>query len=484
MAGALAGVAPMIFTSFVFLIFAAVFLPVFFLARGRWQRLVTLAASYFFYGWWDWRFMFLLATSTVVDYTLGRFIAASAEPRRRKMLVALSVAANLSYLGFFKYCDFFAASLAALLNRFGMQADWASLHIVLPAGISFYTFQSMSYTIDVYRRRIPAERDFLTFATFISLFPQLVAGPIVRARWLLPQIARQQHFRWTNFFLGLELAITGYFLKMVIADNLSPYVSATFQLPYAYGALALALSVVFFAFQIYGDFAGYSLIAIGLARMMGYKFPANFRRPYFAASFSEFWTRWHISLSSWLRDYLYISLGGNRGGTRRTYRNLMTTMLLGGLWHGANWTFVVWGGLHGLYLVAQRLLASLLPGVKAPRVPAIVRRIPAILLVFALVSVGWVFFRASDFSTAITILERIAWQGDWSFNAVPDKFVAVKALSLILLLVAAEMCAENARLRTLWRRRRWARAGLALGMLWLIPLAAAFSGAQFIYFRF
>ena len=299
----------MIFTSFVFLVFAAVFLPLFFLVRGRGQRLVTLAASYFFYGWWDWRFMFLLATSTVVDYTLGRLIAASEAPRRRKFLVGASVAANLAYLGFFKYCGFFATSLARLLDNFGMQADWTSLHIVLPAGISFYTFQSMSYTIDVYRRRIPPERDFLTFATFISLFPQLVAGPIVRARWLLPQIARTQNFRWSNFFLGLELAITGYFLKMVIADNLAPYVSAMFDLPYAYGSLALLLSVVFFAFQIYGDFAGYSLIAIGLARMMGYKFPANFRRPYFAASFSEFWTRWHISLSSWLTGLSLYSFG-------------------------------------------------------------------------------------------------------------------------------------------------------------------------------
>ncbi len=286
----------------------------------------------------------------------------------------------------------------------------------------------MSYTIDVYRKRIPPERDFLTFATFISLFPQLVAGPIVRARWLLPQIARTQHFRWANFFLGLELAITGYFLKMVIADNLAPYVTAMFDLPYGYGALALLVAVVFFAFQIYGDFAGYSLIAIGLARMMGYKFPANFRRPYLSASFSEFWTRWHISLSSWLRDYLYISLGGNRRGTRRTYRNLMTTMLLGGLWHGANWTFVVWGGLHGLYLVLQRLLAALFPTARMPRVPEIVRRTPQIFLVFALVSVGWVFFRASDFGTALTILDRIATAGDWRFDALPFKFTVVKGL--------------------------------------------------------
>jgi D-alanyl-lipoteichoic acid acyltransferase DltB (MBOAT superfamily) len=470
----------MIFTSFVFLLFAAVFLPVFFLVRGRAQRLVTLVASYFFYGWWDWRFMALLATSTVVDYTLGRLIAATEDERRRRLLVGASVAANLGYLGFFKYCNFFAASLTAALVHFGMTPDWASLHIVLPAGISFYTFQSMSYTIDVYRRRIPAERDFLTFATFISLFPQLVAGPIVRARWLLPQIVRTQRFRWSNFFIGLELAIIGYFLKMVIADNLASYVSASFGAPYEFGALALTLSVVFFAFQIYGDFAGYSLIAIGLARMMGYKFPANFRRPYFAQSFSEFWTRWHISLSTWLRDYLYIPLGGNRHGARKTYRNLMATMLLGGLWHGANWTFVVWGGLHGLYLVAQRLFGRHLP----QQIPEALRRLPSILLVFTLVSVGWVFFRADSFAYAAAILERIATAGGWSFADVPFKFTVLKGLALIALLVSAELVAEHRALAMAYRRRRWARSGVALVLLWLIPLAGAFTGAQFIYFRF
>jgi alginate O-acetyltransferase complex protein AlgI len=473
----------MVFTSFAFLIFAAVFLPVFFVARGAWQRLVTLVASYVFYGWWDWRFLFLLGTSTVVDYTIGRLIAASEDPKRRRALVGLSVAANLGYLGFFKYCNFFADSLRVALMQFGMEADWATLHIILPAGISFYTFQSMSYTIDVYRGRIPVERSFLTFATFISLFPQLVAGPIVRARWLLPQIRRTQHFSWPNIFLGLEMIVGGYFMKMVLADNLSPYVSAMFDLPYAYGALALLLSVVFFAFQIYGDFAGYSLIAIGVARMMGYSFPANFRRPYFAASFSEFWTRWHISLSTWLRDYLYIGLGGNRHGTAKTYRNLAATMLLGGLWHGANWTFVIWGGLHGIYLIAQRALGFRTPLI-VQRIPDPIRRLPAIMVVFTMVCIAWVFFRAGSFGAATTILDRIAFAGDWSFADLPFKFTVIKGLLLIALLVTVELFAESRRIRLAYCRARWARTATVLAMLWLVPLLAAFSGEQFIYFRF
>ena len=290
----------MIFTSLTFVAFALLFYPLFFVTRGRLQTLVCLAASYLFYGWWDWRFMGLLATSTTVDYTLGRLIARSENPRRRRAWITASVVMNLGFLGFFKYFNFFAESFAALAGALGFTADWATLHIVLPIGISFYTFQSMSYTIDVYRRRIEPERDFLIFACFIALFPQLVAGPIVRAAWLLPQLHHTKRFQWANLLGGLEMVIMGFFLKLVVADNLAPVVNDVFRLPEAHNSLSLLLGVVFFAFQIYGDFAGYSLIAIGLARIMGYRFSRNFRRPYFAASFSEFWTRWHITLSSWL----------------------------------------------------------------------------------------------------------------------------------------------------------------------------------------
>jgi D-alanyl-lipoteichoic acid acyltransferase DltB (MBOAT superfamily) len=296
---------------------------------------------------------------------------------------------------------------------------------------------------------------------------------------------RTRRFRWPNLFVGLEMVVAGFFLKLVVADNLSPFVTINFALPEAYNSLSLLLSVVLFAFQIYGDFAGYSLIAIGVARVMGYSFPANFRRPYFAASFSEFWTRWHISLSSWLRDYLYVSLGGNRRGTARTYRNLMTTMLLGGLWHGANWTFIGWGALHGLYLVAQRVLGA--AGRRLPvaiRLPATLVRPIQVVAVFALVCVAWVFFRADSFAEALAILERILFLGDWRFADLPGKFLLVKGLALVALLVAFELAAEQRRLRLAYGRLRWARTAGILVLLWLIPLAASFSGERFIYFQF
>jgi len=475
----------MVFPSLTFLVFAALFFPAFFLTRGRFQSLITLVASYVFYGWWDWRFMALLAVSTVGDYTIGRLLARTEATGTRRLMLTVSIAANLSYLGFFKYFNFFASSMAALLHGIGLEADWATLHIVLPVGISFYTFQSMSYTIDVYYRRLAPERDFLIFATFIALFPQLVAGPIVRARWLLPQLHRTRRFRWANLFVGLEMIITGFFLKLVVADNISPFVTLNFQLPEAYNSLSLLLAVILFAFQIYGDFAGYSLIAIGLARIIGYKFPANFRRPYFSRSFSEFWTRWHISLSSWLRDYLYIPLGGNRHGKARTHRNLLATMLLGGLWHGANWTFIGWGALHGCYLVGQRLL-----GDSARRVPI---RLPVpraaaylvqVLAVFTLVSVAWVFFRAPSFSEAVIVLRRVLLLDDWHTTDLPLKFHLVKALALVVLLVAIEIGAEHSTIRNTYFRSRAARTGGMLALLWLIPLAGSFAGAQFIYFQF
>jgi alginate O-acetyltransferase complex protein AlgI len=400
----------------------------------------------------------------------------SEHPRRRKQLLAVSVGANLCYLGFFKYFNFFEANTAALLHSFGMKADWATLNVILPVGISFYTFQSMSYTIDVYRKKIEPEKNFLVFAAFIALFPQLVAGPIVRAKWLLPQMHRTRQFVWSNFFVGMEMIVFGLFLKIVVADNLSPYVAETFGMPTAYNSSALSLSVIFFAFQIYGDFAGYSLIAIGLARIMGYKFPTNFRRPYFAASFSEFWHRWHISLSSWLRDYLYISLGGNRQGASKTYRNMMATMLLGGLWHGANWTFVGWGALHGSYLITQRMFYF-------DWVPQWVTRTLGIGVVFTLTCVAWIFFRAQTFGDAVVVLHRIGL-AEFGLGDIPLKFQAAKGVLVIMFLVGIEVLAEQPKIRMAYSRSRWARTFGVLILLWMMPLLGSFSGQQFIYFQF
>jgi D-alanyl-lipoteichoic acid acyltransferase DltB (MBOAT superfamily) len=475
----------MVFTSFTFLGFAAIFFPIFFLTRGRVQTLVCVIGSYVFYGWWDWRFMALLATSTTVDYTLGRCIAASTDPRRRQLWVGASVVMNLGFLGFFKYFNFFAGSFADMARSLGFVADWATLHIVLPVGISFYTFQSMSYTIDVYRRRIAPERDFLVFAAFIALFPQLVAGPIVRASWLLPQMHTSKRFNWANLFSGFEMIVLGFFMKLVVADNLAPFVAENFAFPEAHNSLSLLLSVIFFAFQIYGDFAGYSLIAIGLARIMGYRFCRNFRRPYLAASFSEFWTRWHISLSSWLRDYLYISLGGNRHGTLLTYRNLLLTMLLGGLWHGANWTFIIWGALHGSYLVMQRVLGALQQRLALPALlPPWAARALAVLVVFSLTALAWIFFRAENTAQAWTVIERILFLGDFRFDQIKLKFEAIKGIMLILLLIAIELLGEPQPLKRSYMALRPLRTAAVLCLLWLIPFAGSFSGAQFIYFQF
>jgi len=347
----------MVFNSLPFLVFIGIFFPLYFSLRGRFRLWLCLIASYIFYAWWDWRFLSLILTSTLIDYLIGLRLNRETDTTKRQWLLRLSMVMNLGFLGFFKYFNFFVESFQDILLSLGLEPDLHTLHIILPVGISFYTFQSMSYTIDVYRKEIPVERDFLRFATFIAFFPQLVAGPIVRAKELLPQFAADIKFEWNRFSFGLSQVLWGFFKKVAVADSLAPFVDQCFAAPESFSALHLSLGVFFYAFQIYCDFSGYSDIAIGLARIMGFDFPDNFRTPYFSRNFSEFWTRWHITLSSWLRDYLYIPLGGNRQGTFNTYRNLMLTMLLGGLWHGASWVFVFWGFLHGLYLVGQRLFS-------------------------------------------------------------------------------------------------------------------------------
>ena len=317
----------------------------------RLQNGILLIASYVFYGFWDWRFLALLFVSTVVDYNLALLIEKSESPGERKALLAASICVNLGILGFFKYFGFFAESFASLLNSFGFQSSTPFFNIVLPVGISFYTFQTMSYTIDVYRRKLPATRNFFDFALFVSFFPQLVAGPIERATKLLPQVLQPRKFSQSNFVEGFYLIILGLFKKVVIADNMAPIVNYIFSRDVStLSGAEVLVGVYAFAFQIYGDFAGYTDIARGVAKWLGFDLMLNFRMPYFATSPSDFWQRWHISLSSWLRDYLYIPLGGNRQGTLLTYRNLMLTMVLGGLWHGAAWTFVAWGFFHGLIL--------------------------------------------------------------------------------------------------------------------------------------
>jgi len=509
------------FNSLPFLLFIVLFFPLYFGTKGRLRTWVCLLASYLFYGWWDWRFLSLILFSTVLDWSFGLWLTYLDKPEdtrarwgkgspvlrffggvtesvaswglSRKSVLVLSMMMNLGFLGFFKYFDFFAENLGALISSIGFTPSWTTLHVILPVGISFYTFQSMSYTIDVYRRQIEWEPSLLKFATFIALFPQLVAGPIVRASDFLYQMREDRRFCWANFNSGLGRVLWGFFKKIAIADSLGPFVDQCFQSPASFGSMHLLIGVVFYSFQIYCDFSGYSDIAIGLARMMGYNFPENFKTPYFSRSFSEFWTRWHISLSSWLRDYLYIPLGGNRHGKLATYKNNMLTMLLGGLWHGANWAFVFWGLLHGLYLILQRFIAPVWHRlIRVLRLPALLSNGAEMTLVYTLTLVAWVYFRSGSiglaggdsFGTANAVLKGIAAFEGFSFAAVINKFQVIKGVLLLGILLAVEV--SNVRFK--WNERQVSQPVLRLVLfsilLWMLAFFGNFGANTFIYFQF
>ncbi len=511
----------MVFNSLTFLVFILLFFPLYFGTKGRWRTWVCLVASYIFYGWWDWRFLSLIVFSTVMDWWFGLWIAYNDAPEetrarcengspvlrfigkltalahgqhlKRRTILVFSMVMNLGFLGFFKYFGFFADNLALMIREMGMTPSWTTLHIIWPVGISFYTFQSMSYTIDVYRRELPWEPSLLKFATFIALFPQLVAGPIVRAADFLFQMSEDKKFDWNRWNSGMGRVLWGFFKKIAIADSIAPFVDQCFAAPETFGSLHLLIGVVFYSFQIYCDFSGYSDIAIGLARMMGYSFPENFRTPYFSRSFSEFWTRWHISLSSWLRDYLYIPLGGNRHGKLATYKNNMLTMLLGGLWHGANWAFVFWGFLHGLYLIVQRMVAPRWHSfVRLIRLPRWADDAVCLLTVYFLTLLAWVFFRSGSvglaggdsFATAGKILSGIAGLEGFSFGAVINKFQVIKGVLLIGMLLAVEV--SNFRIH--WNVRQVnqpvLRLALFSALLWIIAFFGSFGANAFIYFQF
>jgi len=470
----------MLFHSFAFLIFLPLFMIGYWSTRGRARLWVMFLSSLVFYGWWDWRFLFLLLFSAIVDYSLGLLLENERDETARHRLIVLSIVVNLGLLGFFKYFNFFAESAAQLGETLGLPVTWNTLRIVLPVGISFYVFKTMSYTIDVYRRTQPAEHDLLRFATFVVFFPELVAGPIVRASRLLPQLKRDHRFDYERALSGISLVCSGYVRKIVVADSLAPLVDVRFAHPEAHSALSLLIGVYFYAFQIYCDFSGYSNIAIGIARILGFDFGINFDRPYLSRGFREFWARWHISLSSWLRDYLYIPLGGNRGGSLFTVRNLMITMLLGGLWHGANWTFVAWGGLHGLYLVLQRVLGPFHQRiVRFLHIPRVVSDGFLMLLVFHLTCLGWVFFRAQSFADAWRILSTIAAMGDLSPAAVDNKILVIKGAMLIAGLLLVEIVTLRPREVSPVRRLAFAAA-----CIWVLLLFGSFSGNTFIYFQF
>ncbi len=403
----------MIFTSSEFFVFFVIVYGAFLALRNRCrgQNVLLVIASYTFYGWWDWRFLSLLLVSTVVDYVVGRKLAGAHGDKRRKALLLVSLTTNLSILGFFKYFNFFIESFADLLQQVGLEAHLPVLRIILPIGISFYTFQTLAYTIDVYQRRMVPVRDLSVFALYVCYFPQLVAGPIERAQNLIPQLEKPRVATLERFNSGALLVLIGLVRKVAIADVAGLGVDAAFNAPGEMTSLRLAGATVLFGLQIYGDFAGYSDMARGFSRMLGVELMRNFNQPYFSTNITVFWRRWHISLSTWLRDYLYIFvLGGNRKGKLRTYRNLMLTMLLGGLWHGAAWTFVVWGGLHGCALALHKLWLGNRKPLYRPPVDSLgnVARVAVTWLgTMILVHIAWVFFRAPDFSTAFEVLSGI-----------------------------------------------------------------------------
>lgn len=471
----------MLFNSLTFWIFFPIFFILYFSTKGNPRLWVCLFGSYLFYGWWDWRFLGLIALLTGINFWCGLKIADSEEGGGwRKHYVSFSIVCSLVILGFFKYFNFFVDSFAEISSLAGLQFNPGTMGILLPVGISFYTFQTMSYTIDLHRKDVKVERSLLKFAVFVSFFPQLVAGPIVRAREFLPQLQSDRVVEWDDLQQGMNLVFWGLILKVVMADNLAVTVDGAFIEPAAVSGLYLLIGVVFYAFQIYGDFAGYSLIAIGLARMMGFHFNQNFDRPYFATSFSDFWKRWHISLSSWLRDYLYIPLGGNRRGNLRTQINLMLTMLLGGLWHGAAWTFVVWGGLHGLFLVLQRCLVQ----VWRIRLPARCLNFFAWMSVFAGVLVTWTFFRAQNFADAFLIIEKIVTLDRFEPSTILRKFFFLKGVIIISIIFAIEWLSFRVDFDRIARDRTWLNQVFAVACLLVLSLVGMFDGGAFIYFQF
>lgn len=402
----------MLFNSISFAIFLPIVFSLYWLLNKnlKWQNLLLLLASYYFYACWDWRFMFLLMFSTFLDYYTGLKIEESKQDSHRKFWLWLSVGINLGFLGFFKYYNFFADNFAELLRGFGLQVNPWTLKVILPVGISFYTFHGLSYVLDIYFKRIKAERNFVEYAVFVSFFPLLVAGPIERATHLLPQIKVKRQFSYEKAVDGMRQILWGLFKKMVIADNCAVFANQIFANSASASGSELVLGALFFTFQIYGDFSGYSDIALGVARLFGMDLLRNFAFPYFSRDIAEFWRRWHISLSSWFRDYLYIPLGGSKGGNWMRIRNTFAIFLVSGFWHGANWTFIIWGFLNALFIMPSIILKTNRNNLE---IVAMNKLIPSfrdffnILLTFSLTVFAWIFFRAESVHHAIEYISGI-----------------------------------------------------------------------------
>jgi alginate O-acetyltransferase complex protein AlgI len=469
----------MLFNSLEYLIFLPVVFIIYWLLKNSYkkQNILLLISSYIFYGWWDYRFLSLIIFSSFLDYFVGQKIEDAIGDKNKKHWLLVSLFSNLGLLGIFKYYNFFADSFASTMSNIGWEVNDLTLNIILPVGISFYTFQTLSYSIDIYRNQIKASRDIVGFFTFVSLFPQLVAGPIERASNLIPQIERKRNLNITLIKTGIFQIFIGLFRKVAIADNLGIYVDSVYSNYEIHNSSTLLVATIFYAFQIYFDFSGYSDIAIGSAKLFGFKFNRNFNFPYFSRTLTEFWRRWHMSLSFWLRDYLYISLGGNRKGIIITYRNLLLTMLIGGLWHGSSWNFVIWGGIHGLFLSLEKYTFSALN----------IKTFNAFgyIYTFVVVLVAWIFFRAPDFHSASTIITEI-----FSFDYGPifigniNAFVNAVLLLLIGFLIDLKIFRSDVSLEEYGTRFSSVKLSIIVSII-ILMLCLFYSTAEnFIYFQF
>lgn len=474
----------MLFCSREYLVFfVAIFVVYWALPWARARVVLLLGASFYFYASWNKWLAGIICISTAMDYLVARGLEASSNERLRKGLLTLSLVANLGLLVYFKYANFFLHSLEQAVNACGGSASLPLLKVILPIGISFYTFEAINYTVDVYRRRVPAEKNLFHFMLFITFFPHLVAGPIVRARDFLPQIRRPKHWDWARLNLGAQLFLMGVFKKLAIADHMARFADPVFQSPAQYSTAAVWMATLAYALQIYCDFSGYTDMALGSAHMLGYKLAKNFNMPYLAANVSEFWRRWHISLSSWLRDYLFIPIGGSRGTERQTCRNLLVTMALGGLWHGANWTFVVWGILHGLLLIVHRAFQRF-----CRQRPSLVWACQTragtcfrVGLTFLSVCLCWVFFRAVDFGTASMMLRRLTIPHGGLDVPVPRRSLLVVVLVVLLCHALGQM--------GVWKRISPRLPAPVVGFGYAVVMTLALvlapdAGKAFIYFQF
>lgn len=474
----------------------AIFLPITFLLY--WyvfnkslvgQNSFLLISSYIFYGWWDYRFLSLIILSSLVDYFVGLGLSKKSDITTRKILLSISIIVNLGLLGFFKYFNFFSESFASAFTLFGMEFSPYRLNVILPVGISFYTFQTLSYSIDLYKRKIKHSKNFISFFAFVSFFPQLVAGPIERASNLLHQFYSTRSFKYYEAVDGIKQVLWGFFKKIVIADSSAVFVNQIFESPGEFNGSTLLLGAIFFSFQIYGDFSGYSDMAIGIAKFFGFSLKQNFSYPYFSRDIAEFWRRWHISLSTWFRDYLYIPLGGSKGGRLKKIRNTLIIFVVSGFWHGANWTFIIWGTINALYFLPLLLTSRNRQNIDIAAgdnlIPSF-KEIRSIIFTFILTTFAWIFFRAEDINHAINYISGVFSISIFEVPEFAGRSTALKTVIIIFIFIFIEWIGRNQsyaikKIGSSWSRLpRW---GFYF-ILFLFIIAFYGGKEEFIYFDF